>query len=95
MILGAAPSYWPFVVGLVLLQITSNIALGPFTALLPDTVPPAQHGAASGWMGLARLAGDTGGLILAGVLLGAAVRADFPTAARMSLSSAQLLLLVE
>ena len=80
MILGAAPSYWPFVAGLVLLQITSNIALGPFTALLPDTVPPAQHGAASGWMGLARLAGDTGGLILAGVLLGAAVRADFPTA---------------
>lgn len=79
LILGTAPSFWPFVAGLVLLQITTNAALGPFSALLPDTVPPRQHGAASGWMGLARLCGDTGGLVLAGLLLGQQTAADFAT----------------
>jgi len=81
MILGYAPSFWPFVIGLVLVQITTNFALGPFSALLPDTVPAAQHGAASGWMGLARLVGDTGGLALAALLLGGRQASDFPTAA--------------
>lgn len=69
--LGASHSFWPFAGALILVQLFSNIALGPFTALLPDTVNPREHGRASGFMGVARLAGDTGGLILAAMLLSA------------------------
>jgi len=71
LLLGGARSFWPFAGALVLVQLFSNSALGPFTALLPDTVNPREHGKASGLMGLARLVGDTGGLVLAGVLLSA------------------------
>lgn len=69
LLLGAARSFWPFAGALVLLQLCSNSALGPFAALLPDTVNPREHGKASGFLGVARLLGDTGGLILAGQLL--------------------------
>lgn len=68
-LLGAARSFWPFAGALILVQLLSNAALGPFTALLPDTVNPREHGKASGFMGVARLLGDVGGLILAGQLL--------------------------
>ena len=66
---GASRTYWPFAGALMLVQLFTNTALGPFTALLPDTVNPNEHGKASGFMGVARLLGDTGGLILAGYLL--------------------------
>jgi len=69
LLLGATKSFWPFAGALVLVQLFTNTALGPFTALLPDTVHPREHGKASGFMGVARLMGDTGGLVLAGILL--------------------------
>ena len=69
LLLGAARSFWPFAGALILVQLFTNAAMGPFTALLPDTVNPREHGKASGFMGVARLVGDTGGLILAGMLL--------------------------
>lgn len=68
-LLGAAKSFWAFAGALILVQLFSNAALGPFTALLPDTVNPREHGKASGLMGVARLLGDVGGLMLAGILL--------------------------
>jgi len=67
--LGSAKSFLPFSGALVLLQLFSNSALGPFASLLPDTVNPKEHGKASGLMGVARLLGDTGGLVLTGFLL--------------------------
>jgi len=70
--LGSARTFWPFAAAIVLLQLFSNTALGPFTALLPDTVNPREHGKAAGFMGAARLVGDVGGLILAAQLLGTA-----------------------
>jgi MFS family permease len=69
--LGASKSFWPFAAALVLVQLFTNGALGPFSSLLPDTVNPKEHGKASGFMGVARLLGDTGGLILVGSLLSA------------------------
>jgi MFS family permease len=68
-LLGAAKSFWPFAVGLLLIQLFTNLALGPFTALMPDTVHPREHGKASGFMGAARLIGDIGGMVLAGIML--------------------------
>lgn len=68
-LLGAAKRFWAFAGALILVQLFTNAALGPFTALLPDTVNPKEHGKASGLLGVARLLGDVGGLILAGILL--------------------------
>jgi MFS family permease len=69
LLLGSTRAFWPFAGALVLLQLCTNSALGPFAALLPDTVNPNEHGKSSGFLGIARLLGDVGGLILAGQLL--------------------------
>ncbi len=69
LLLGGARTFWPFAAALLLVQLFTNLALGPFTALLPDTVHPREHGKASGFMGVARLVGDTGGFLLASILL--------------------------
>jgi MFS family permease len=54
---------------LVLLQLTANMATGPYQALIPDEVPPQRHGLASTWMGLFQHAGQVAGPLLAGWLL--------------------------
>lgn len=69
LLLGASRTFWPFCGALMLVQLFTNAALGPFTGLLPDTVSQREYGKASGFMGAARLLGDTGGLLLAGMLL--------------------------
>ncbi|NPV48584.1 MAG: MFS transporter [Armatimonadetes bacterium] len=70
-LLGRSHSFWPLAGALMLLQLGTNAALGPFSALLPDTVNPREHGKASGLLGVARLLGDVGGLILAAAFMGA------------------------
>lgn len=84
LLLGLSKSYWPFAGALILVQLFTNAALGPFTALLPDTVNPREHGKASGFMGVARLLGDTGGLILAAFLLSSAAVPDGDAAAAVA-----------
>ncbi len=54
------------VVGLLALQVSSNVAHGPALALLPDRVPPERHGVASGIKNLF----DMGGLVVASLLVG-------------------------
>lgn len=81
--LGAAQSFWPFAAALCALQLFSNIASGPYAALLPDTIHPQEHGKASGLMGVARLIGDVGGLILAGFLLSTASLGENPSLAQL------------
>ena len=63
----------------LLLQLTSNVARGPFAGLVPDLVPERQVGTASGLMGLMIMLGlVTGNLIInAGYLLGSPEHADF------------------
>lgn len=70
-LLGRSQSFWPLAGALMLVQLGTNAALGPFSALLPDTVNPREHGKASGLLGVARLLGDVGGLILAAAFMGA------------------------
>ncbi|HSG86059.1 MAG TPA: MFS transporter, partial [Candidatus Limnocylindrales bacterium] len=48
----------------VLLQLTTNIARGPFAGLVPDLVPERQVGIASGLMGLMITLGLVGGYLI-------------------------------
>ncbi|HEX6868816.1 MAG TPA: MFS transporter [Candidatus Limnocylindrales bacterium] len=69
--LAIAPSLAVLVVFFVLLQLTTNVARGPFAGLVPDLVPEEQVGIASGLMGLLITLGLVGGylLIMTGYLL--------------------------
>jgi MFS family permease len=60
-----SPSFLTAVLAFVAVQISLNIAGGPYQALIPDKVPREQQGGASGVMGFLRLAGIAGGLLLA------------------------------
>src|SRR4026209_338183 len=50
-------NYWAFVVGVALLQFSSNFAQGPYQGYIPDLVPARQVGIASGLLGAANIAG--------------------------------------
>src|SRR5689334_22415546 len=64
-----AGSYWWIVVFYFLLQFASNTAQAPYQGLLPDVVPQAQRGEASGFYGVANLVGIASGTVGAGLLL--------------------------
>lgn len=74
----SVPAMWMFVLSgnfallvlsFMLLQLFTNIAQGPYQALIPDMVPADRHGMASAYMGLWLLVGQAGGLILAALLI--------------------------
>jgi len=52
--------------GYIGLQISSNLAHGPAQGLIPDNIPPQQHGAASGVKNLM----DMSGLVISSLLMG-------------------------
>ncbi len=78
-----APSVPLFVVGLVGVQFFNNVAQSAYQGLIPDLVPPAQRGEASGYMALYNQAG-----VIVGGILGA-----FFSAATFVWSTMALLLL--
>ena len=59
------------IVAYALTQLSSNAAQAPFHALLPDLVPAEQRGLTSGVMGLLLIAGNIGGVIVAGKFVNA------------------------
>ena len=64
-----AGNYWWLVVFYFMLQLASNTAQAPYQGLLPDVVPDNQRSSASGYYGVANLAGIAAGVVGAGVLL--------------------------
>jgi MFS family permease len=57
----------------LLLQIGQNAAIAAYQAMLPDTVPAGQRGAASGFLGVMQILGNAASLGLALLLLGGVV----------------------
>ena len=68
-LVGVATSntYISVVVFIVLLQVSSNFAQGPFQGYVPDLVPAPQVGLASGLMGLMIILGRIGGVAIASI----------------------------
>jgi MFS family permease len=62
-------SYWAFMAAVMLLQLSSNFAQGPYQGYVPDLVPTPQVGVASGLLGAAQMAGQLGGPALATLFL--------------------------
>ena len=54
---------------LLLDSLFDALAMAPYSALIPECVPPAQFGAASGWMGYASMLGTLLGAVGTGLLL--------------------------
>jgi MFS family permease len=52
-----------------IVQFSNNSATAPFHALLPDIVPIEQRGLTSGVMGLLTIAGNIGGVLVAGIFV--------------------------
>jgi len=55
-------------VAFVLLQLAMNVAIGPYQAIVPDTLAPQRYGAGSGWLAAMAGAGNAIGAVLAAAL---------------------------
>lgn len=66
---GKGDNIWLFAVAYMGIQFGCNWLGGPYAGLIPDVVPPAQVGRASGWQGLMTALGTIVGAVAAGQLL--------------------------
>jgi len=69
-VFGAGFSLAFVIIGYLLAQISSSVAQAAQQGFIPDKVPPAQRGQASGWKGVMDLTGAMLGFVLLGALLG-------------------------
>lgn len=60
-----------YFVGYLVTQIGNNLAGGAYNGIIPDVVPRAQRGSASGWMAVMSQAGTIAGVLSAGLLMNA------------------------
>ncbi len=67
--LALAPRYWFLVLAYFGLQVSSNIAHGPYQGLIPDLVPAERRGSASGVKQLAEILGIIVTSLAAGLLM--------------------------
>jgi MFS family permease len=65
-----APALWVLVLGVILIQFSSNILQGPWQALIPDLVPESQHGTASSLKAVMDIIATVAAGAVAGILLG-------------------------
>ena len=62
---GFTGAYWLYVGAYLMANFANNVATAPYTALMPDVVPPEQRGSVAGWYGLMTLLGNGVGMGLA------------------------------
>jgi Na+/melibiose symporter-like transporter len=67
--LGTGSNIWLFLLCYMGIQLGNNWSGGPYAGLIPDVVPEAQRGSASGWMGLMTAVGTLIGALAAGQLI--------------------------
>jgi MFS family permease len=72
-LLAAAPTLWILLLGVILIQFSSNILQGPWQALIPDLVPESQHGQASSLKAVMDIVALVVGGLVAGKILSAGI----------------------
>lgn len=72
-LLVAAPTLWVLLLGVILIQFSSNILQGPWQALIPDLVPESQRGRASSLKGVMDIVALVVGGLVAGKILSAGI----------------------
>ena len=65
---GAGSNIWLFLLCYLGIQLGNNLSGGPYAGLIPDVVPRAQRGSASGWLALMTALGLLVGALAAGQL---------------------------
>ena len=65
MTLSGMNGFWVYVLGFLLVQFGNNYATAPYSALIPQLVPPEQRGRYSGVMALLQAAGQLLGAVAA------------------------------
>jgi MFS family permease len=70
LVLALAPALWVLVLGVLLIQMSSNILQGPWQALIPDLVPEGQRGMASGLKAMMDILAFVVGRAVAGFFFG-------------------------
>jgi len=68
--IGFATSFAAIFAIYLLLQISTNVAQGPYQAFIPDMVPEEKRGQASGWKSLLEVGGAVAVVLLVGQLMG-------------------------
>jgi MFS family permease len=58
---GQPDSVLGWTIAFLFVELFNNVATGPYSALIPDQVPPDQRGSASGWLGLMTMLGTFAG----------------------------------
>ena len=69
-LLAAAPALWVLLLGVILIQFSSNILQGPWQALIPDLVPGSQRGTASSLKAVMDIIALVVGGMVAGKIMG-------------------------
>lgn len=69
-LLAAAPALWVLLLGVILIQFSSNVLQGPWQALIPDLVPERQRGQASSLKAVMDILALVLGGMVAGNILG-------------------------
>jgi MFS family permease len=69
-LLALAPALWVLILGVILIQFSSNILQGPWQALIPDLVPESQRGTASSLKAVMDIIATVVAGAVAGILLG-------------------------
>ena len=59
------PNVAALLAAFIALQLALNIVIGPYQAIVPDTMPPSRYGVASGWLAALAGAGNAVGAVLA------------------------------
>jgi MFS family permease len=69
-LLASAPTLWVLLLGVIMIQFSSNILQGPWQALIPDLVPEGQHGQASSLKAVMDIVALVLGGMVAGMIMG-------------------------
>jgi MFS family permease len=93
-LLAAAPVLWVLLLGVILIQFSSNILQGPWQALIPDLVPESQRGTASSLLAAMQIIATVVAGAVAGLLLGTTGQRLFGTQAVFVAAAAPVVIFV-